>query len=144
MFGGVRNYLHRLRSIVIKQNPYLYQCDYKTYENKLEKKRAHCKAWKVPEREKESQLLLWLKGLSAYKDRGVKKKILGAKNHFIHELRSIYPTGIYQPKDFFTILYALTNPDLYFSACDWLRGVTKKYDKVGQSWTNCPSFLLVC
>ncbi|MGK7951897.1 MAG: ATP-binding protein [Xenococcaceae cyanobacterium] len=76
----------------------------------------------VPEREKESQLLLWLKGLSAYKDRGVKKKILGAKNHLIHELRSIYPTGIYQPKDFFTILYALTNPDLYFSACDWLRG----------------------
>lgn len=76
----------------------------------------------VPKGEKESQLLLWLKGLSAYKDGGLKKKIFGAKNHFIHELRSIYPTGIYQPKDFFTVLYSLANPDLYFSACDWLRG----------------------
>ncbi len=76
----------------------------------------------VPEGEKESQLILWLKGLSAYKDGGIKKKILGAKNHFIHELRSTYPTGIYQPKDFFAALYALTNPDLYFSACDWLQG----------------------
>ena len=76
----------------------------------------------VPEGEKESQLLLWLKGLSAYKDGGLKKRILGAKNHFIHELRSIYPTGIYQPRDFFTVLYSLANSDLYFSACDWLRG----------------------
>ena len=76
----------------------------------------------IPEGEKESQLLLWLKGLSAYKDGGLKKKILGAKNHFIHELRSIYPTGIYQPRDFFAVLYSLANRDLYFSACDWLRG----------------------
>ncbi|MDJ0573428.1 MAG: AAA family ATPase [Pleurocapsa sp. MO_192.B19] len=76
----------------------------------------------VPEGEQDSQLLLWLKGLSAYKDGGIKKKLLGAKNHFVRELRSIYPAGIYQPKDFFTVLYALTNPDLYFSACDWLRG----------------------
>ncbi len=76
----------------------------------------------VPEGEKESQLLLWLKGLCAYKDNGIKKWILGAKNHFIHELRSIYPAGIYQPRDFFTVLYSLANPDLYFSACDWLRG----------------------
>ncbi len=43
----------------------------------------------VPEGEKESQLLLWLKGLSAYKDGGIKKRLLGAKNHFIHELRNI-------------------------------------------------------
>jgi hypothetical protein len=76
----------------------------------------------VPEGERESQLLLWLKGLSAYRDGGIKKKILGAKNHFIHELRSIYPVGIYQPRDFFAVLYALTNPELYFIACDWLRG----------------------
>lgn len=76
----------------------------------------------IPEGEKESQLLLWLKGLSAYRDGGIKKKIFGAKNHFIHELRSIYPTEIYQPSDFFAVLYELTNPDLYFSACDWLRG----------------------
>lgn len=76
----------------------------------------------VPEGEREPQLLLWLKGLSAYRDGGIKKKILGAKNHFIHELRSIYPVGIYQPRDFFAVLYALTNPELYFIACDWLRG----------------------
>ena len=84
----------------------------------------------VPEGEKESQLLLWLKGLSAYKDGGIKKKLLGAKNHFIHELRSIYPTSIYQPKDFFAVLYALTNPDLYLSACDWLRGNSISEDEL--------------
>jgi hypothetical protein len=76
----------------------------------------------IPEGEKESQLLLWLKGLSAYKDGGIKKRLLGAKNHFIHELRNIYPAGIYQPRDFFAVLYELANPDLYFSACDWLQG----------------------
>ncbi|WP_319420016.1 ATP-binding protein [Pleurocapsa sp. FMAR1] len=84
----------------------------------------------IPEGEKESQLLLWLKGLSAYSDGGIKKRILGAKNHFIHELRSIYPTGIYQPKDFFTVLYELANPDLYFSACDWLRGYSISEDEL--------------
>ena len=84
----------------------------------------------VPEGEKECQLLLWLKGLSAYKDGGIKKRILGAKNHFIHELRSIYPTGIYQPRDFFAILYELANPDLYFSACDWLRGNSVSEDEL--------------
>ena len=84
----------------------------------------------IPEGEKESQLLLWLKGLSAYKEGGIKKRILGAKNHFIHELRSIYPTGIYQPQDFFAVLYALANPDLYFSACDWLRGNSLSEDEL--------------
>ena len=84
----------------------------------------------IPEGEKESQLLLWLKNLSAYKDGGIKKRILGAKNHFIHELRSIYPTGIYQPQDFFTVLYSLANPDLYFSACDWLRGNSVSEDEL--------------
>lgn len=76
----------------------------------------------VPEGESESQLLLWLKNLAAYRDGGIKKKLLGARNHFIHELRSIYPTDIYQPNDFFAVLFALANPKLYFSACDWLRG----------------------
>lgn len=84
----------------------------------------------VPEGEKESQLLLWLKGLSAYKDGGIVKRILGAKNHFIRELRSIYPTGIYQPRDFFAVLYELANPDLYFSACDWLRGNSLSEDEL--------------
>ena len=84
----------------------------------------------VPEGEKESQLLLWLKGLSAYKDSGIVKKILGAKHHFIRELRSIYPTGIYQPRDFFAVLYELANRDLYLSACDWLRGNSISEDEL--------------
>ena len=77
---------------------------------------------RVPEGEKESQLLLWLKALSAYKDNGIIRIIFGAKNSFIHELKAIYPNEIYQPNDFFAVLYALTKPDLYSSACDWLRG----------------------
>lgn len=81
-----------------------------------------------PEGEKEPQLILWVKGLSAYKAESLKKKILGAKKNFIHELTSTYPTGIYQPKDFFSVLYELTNPDLYFAACDWLRGYSVSED----------------
>ncbi len=76
-----------------------------------------------PEGEEESQLLLWLKGLSAFRHGGVMKTLLGERRLFISNFRSTYPTGIYQPKDFFGVLYELTkNPDLFFLACDWLRG----------------------
>ena len=85
----------------------------------------------VPEGEQESQLLLWLKGLSAYNDNGILQRLLGARNHFVRELRSIYPTGIYQARDFFTVLYSLANPDLYFSACDWLRGNSVSEEELG-------------
>lgn len=75
-----------------------------------------------PDGEEESQLLLWLKGLSAFHDRGLKKKVMGERRLFIHNLRGTYPSGIYQPNEFFGVLYDLTNPDLYYTACDWLRG----------------------
>jgi GTPase SAR1 family protein len=75
-----------------------------------------------PAGETESQLLLWLKSLSAFRDRGLKKKILGERGLFIHNLRGNYPSGIYNPNEFFGVLYDLTNPDLYYTVCDWLRG----------------------
>ncbi|MDJ0690744.1 MAG: hypothetical protein QNJ41_19815 [Xenococcaceae cyanobacterium MO_188.B32] len=76
----------------------------------------------APAGEKESQLLLWLKNLATFRDRSLMKQLLGAKGLFILNFRSTYPTGIFRPKDFFTVLYQLTKPELYFLACDWLRG----------------------
>lgn len=75
-----------------------------------------------PAGQKESQLLLWLKSLSVFSDRNLMKKLLGERNLFINNFKSAYPTGIYQSKDFFGALYDLNNPDLYFTACRWLRG----------------------
>ena len=66
----------------------------------------------IPQGEKESQLLLWLKNLSALRDRSLLKKLLGERGMFILNLRSTYPTGIYQAKDFFSVLYDLTDPQL--------------------------------
>lgn len=76
----------------------------------------------APAGEKESQLLLWLKNLANFRDRSYWKQLLGAKGLFVLNFRSSYPTGIFQPKDFFTVLYQLTKPEFYFLACDWLRG----------------------
>ena len=76
----------------------------------------------APAGKKESQLLLWLKNLANFRDRNLMKQLLGAKGLFVLNFRSSYPTGIFQPKDFFTVLYQLTKPEFYFLACDWLRG----------------------
>ncbi|MGF1489141.1 MAG: ATP-binding protein [Prochloraceae cyanobacterium] len=76
----------------------------------------------TPKDKEESQLLLWLKGLSAFRSQGLAKKILGEKRLFIKNLRDTFPTGIYNAREFFGVLYDLTNPDLYYLACDWLRG----------------------
>ena len=75
-----------------------------------------------PAGEEESQLLLWLKNLANFRDRSLMKQLLGAKGLFMLNFRSTYPTGIFQPKDFFNVLYQLTQPEFYFLACDWLRG----------------------
>lgn len=75
-----------------------------------------------PEGQQESQLLLWIKNLSAFRDSGVKKWVMGERKLFIHNLRGTYPSGIARPKEFFGVLYDLTNPQLYPIACDWLRG----------------------
>jgi AAA ATPase domain len=76
----------------------------------------------IPEGKQESQLLLWLKSLSAFGDRGLKKQLLGERKLFIHNLKGTYPSGIYNPNEFFGILYDLTDPELYPLACDWLKG----------------------
>lgn len=76
----------------------------------------------IPAGKGESQLLLWLKGLSAFGDRGLKKQLLGERKLFIHNLKGTYPSGIYNPNEFFGILYDLTDPELYPLACDWLKG----------------------
>ncbi|NEO20757.1 MULTISPECIES: AAA family ATPase [unclassified Moorena] len=74
---------------------------------------------KVPEGEQESQLLLWLKSLPAFKKTGW---LLNERKRFIADLRASYPGGIHRSKEFFGVLYDLTNPELYHLAYQWLRG----------------------
>ena len=76
----------------------------------------------LPIGQKDSQLLLWLKGLSIFQNQNVIKNILGKRGLFVLNFRSTYPVGIYQAKEFFRVLYGLTQEDLYPTACDWLRG----------------------
>lgn len=76
----------------------------------------------IPEGQRKSQLLLWLKSLSAFGDGGFKKQLIGERKLFVHNLKGTYPSGIYNPNEFFGILYALTDPELYPLACDWLKG----------------------
>lgn len=76
----------------------------------------------VPKKQQESQLILWLKSLSAFADKSLLKTLLGEKGLFVLNLTSTYPSGIYQAREFFGVLYSLTKPELYPIACDWLRG----------------------
>jgi hypothetical protein len=75
-----------------------------------------------PEGQKESQLILWLKSLSVFSDHNLLQKLLGQRRLFVKNFSSAYPSGIYQAKEFFGALYDLTNPESYFTACNWLRG----------------------
>jgi hypothetical protein len=88
---------------------------------------------KVPEGQKDSQLLLWLdKVLTAIKQRGVKDRILkddvldllrSDKKKFINKFKEIYKqVGIYNADIFFGVLHDLNNLQLYSLACEWLRG----------------------
>jgi hypothetical protein len=76
----------------------------------------------IPEGKKESQLLLWLQGLSTMQQRSFMDRIRGEKQVFVRKLLEEYPTGIYNAQEFFGVLYNLTNPRLYNLACEWLRG----------------------
>ncbi|MBD2259263.1 P-loop NTPase fold protein [Pseudanabaena sp. FACHB-2040] len=76
----------------------------------------------APEGKAESQLLLWLKSLPSLKEHSLLKWVQGERSVFIRELRASFPAGIYNAKEFFGVLYDLTNPDLRPLACDWLRG----------------------
>ncbi len=76
----------------------------------------------VPEGQKESQLLLWLKSRSAFTDRSLIKKLLGERGLFINNFKATYPSGIYNANAFFSVLYYLTKPETYQLACEWLKG----------------------
>lgn len=76
----------------------------------------------VPEGQQESQLLLWLKGLSAFKAHGLMKKLLGERKLFINKFKATYPAGIYNANAFFSALYHLTKPESRQLACEWLKG----------------------
>jgi hypothetical protein len=77
---------------------------------------------KVPEGRQESQLLIWLKSLSVFKERTLLDYLLGDHQRFIRKLREIYPTDLYNANEFFGVLFQLLDPDLFWLASDWLRG----------------------
>ncbi|NEN93689.1 MAG: ATP-binding protein [Okeania sp. SIO3H1] len=77
---------------------------------------------KTPEGQTDSQLLLWLKGLLAFQNGSLLKKIIGERRVFIRNLKGIYSSDIYNPNDFFSALYHLLNPSYISIACEWLRG----------------------
>lgn len=77
----------------------------------------------IPEGETESQLQLWLKGLSVFKEKTFIGRLLGEKAQFVGNFCATYPTGIYEPKQFFSVLYELAaHPENHFLACEWLKG----------------------
>ncbi|GJD23563.1 hypothetical protein RIVM261_085190 [Rivularia sp. IAM M-261] len=85
----------------------------------------------IPEGKEESQLILWLKSLSAFTKRSTKKNfadgiwqsLLNDRQKFIKHLKSEYKlASIYNPEMFFGVLHDLTNPELYDLASEWLRG----------------------
>ncbi len=89
----------------------------------------------VPEGQKDSQLMLWLKNLSVFKKATLKDKLftipiweLGksdrykGRQEFIKKLRNSYQKfKIFNPDEFFGVLYDLTDSGLYSLACSWLR-----------------------
>jgi len=77
---------------------------------------------KVPDGQQESQLLLWLKSLSVFKEPSFINWILSDRQVFIRQLKEVYPSDIYNSNEFFGVLYDLLNPELRPLAYDWLRG----------------------
>ncbi|HAX74435.1 MAG TPA: KAP family P-loop domain-containing protein [Cyanobacteria bacterium UBA11372] len=85
-----------------------------------------------PEGQAESQLMLWLKSLSAFTKRSLKQRIFddsvwsllqSDRQKFIKHLKDTYKqAGIYNADNFFGVLHDLTNPELYPLACEWLQG----------------------
>ncbi len=89
----------------------------------------------VPESQQESQesqLMLWLKSLSAFTKRNLKQRIASDnfweilqsdRQKFIKHLKNTYKKeSIYSADIFFGVLHDLTDPELYPLACEWLRG----------------------
>ncbi|MBW4635206.1 MAG: ATP-binding protein [Iphinoe sp. HA4291-MV1] len=86
----------------------------------------------VPEGEQESQLMLWLKSLSAFTKRNLQQRFFNDsiwlllqsdRQKFIKHLKQTYKqASIYNADMFFGVLHDLTNPELYPLACEWLKG----------------------
>jgi hypothetical protein len=86
----------------------------------------------VPEGQKDSQLMLWLKSLSAFTKHSPIVRVVkdnfwelftSDRKHFINHLKKTYQqAGIYNADNFFGVLHDLTDPELYTSACQWLQG----------------------
>ncbi|MEA5594466.1 ATP-binding protein [Rivularia sp. UHCC 0363] len=78
----------------------------------------------TPEGQQESQLLLWLKNLSAFtKSNNSWLFLQSDRRKFIQHLKRTYNiAGLYNPDFFFGVLHDLTDPELYPIACEWLRG----------------------
>ncbi|MBW4611866.1 MAG: ATP-binding protein [Desmonostoc vinosum HA7617-LM4] len=86
----------------------------------------------IPQGQQESQLILWLKSLSAFTKRNLTQRIFNDniwdllqtdRQKFIKHLKDTYKQArIYNPDIFFGVLHDLTEPELYPIACEWLRG----------------------
>ncbi len=88
----------------------------------------------VPEGQTDSQLILWLKSLSAFTERTLKQRLFNDsiwqllssnRQNFIKHLKNTYKyAGIYNADNFFGALYELINSDRERSdlAYEWLRG----------------------
>ena len=86
----------------------------------------------IPARQQDSQLLLWLKSLSVFKQSSIKQRIMqddvwdllrSDRQKFINKLKTTYKqAGIVNADKFFGVLHDLTDPELYPLACEWLRG----------------------
>lgn len=88
----------------------------------------------VPEGQTDSQLILWLKSLSAFTQRSLKQRLFddsiwqllsSNRQNFIKHLKNTYKyAGIYNSDNFFGALYELINSDEEHSALayEWLRG----------------------
>ncbi|MBW4671999.1 MAG: ATP-binding protein [Cyanomargarita calcarea GSE-NOS-MK-12-04C] len=79
----------------------------------------------VPEGQQQSQLILWLKSLSAFTKLNdtIWQILLSDRQKFIKHLKNTYKlAGIYNADIFFGVLHDLTDPELYPLACEWLLG----------------------
>ncbi|WP_017711835.1 ATP-binding protein [Prochlorothrix hollandica] len=76
----------------------------------------------IPSAEQPSQLMLWIQGLLQLQDRDFSRLIFGQRRIFVRKLMTEYAKGIYNPGEFFGVLYDLTDPDLAYLAASWLRG----------------------
>ncbi len=79
----------------------------------------------IPEGQQDSQLMLWLKSLSAFtkSNNNIWQFLQSDRRKFIQHLKRTYKTaGLFNPDFFFGVLHDLTDPELYPIACEWLRG----------------------